>query len=830
MATSRREGKETVRILGHSKIKAITEEIKMSEPKTSEEQKLTRGQRLWDKVVEVRGTAPISMERAKLLTASWKETEGLPTPIRRAKAFEKIVTEIPIYIDDEQLLAGNYGSWPMAAEWRPEVTVEWVLERFESELGLMKIRDEDIPVMKEIAEYWKDKTADACYFRYIGKEEEERIRGLDYRGALIRHLYQESTHGQGWCVPDYPKAIRKGLLGILTEVEEEIQATPFVDEASRDKRFFLEALTIVIKGGIQYARRHAALARELAKTAEEKRKAELEKIAEICEWVLANPARSFWEALQTLWFCNLLMFFDTKENGVSPGRVDQYLYPYYKKDIEEGRITREEAIELLELLRCHYSSYRALLESSLQEKGIGEANWFNCMLGGQTADGKDATNEMSYLWIEAAMRTRSPHPTLSVRVHENMSEDFAMKAAELCALGIGYPAWFGDRTIIPFLVNQGVTLEEARDYAIAGCTITCVPGKMCPARVFFGNIPKMFELALHNGIDPRTGKQLGPQTGKLEDFNTYEELYEAYRKQVRYCLKQAAADQNKARLFQASVLPQLVPSLLFDDCIKRGLPNNGGGCHYQQGMWYLLPSGPIDVADSLATIKKCVYEEGLITKKQLMDALAANFEGDGHQEVRRILLSAPKYGNDDDYVDLIARDVYAMLDEELAKLDGGFGTKYVDAPHSVSSHGNMGRKTGALPSGRLAWVSLADGNMSPSQGMDRKGPTAVIKSAGKIDQLPMQGSLMNMKFLPSSLKTKDDLKKFVALIKTYLIDYGGKHIQFNVVSRETLLDAQAHPERYHSFVVRVAGYSALWVELDRLVQDEIIARTEQTFL
>jgi formate C-acetyltransferase len=767
------------------------------------------------------------MERAKLLTASWKETEGLPTPIRRARAYENIVTKIPIYIDDEQLLCGDYGSWPMAAEWRPEVTVEWVLERFESEKGNLKIPAETLSVMRETAVYWKDKTSESCYFRYIDKEEAQRLHSLDYKGAFIRFII-EGLWGQGWCVPDYAKAMRKGLLGILAEVEEEIQRTPFVDGVSRDKRFFLEALVIVINASIQYAKRYAALARELAKTAEGMRKAELEKMAEVCEWVPGNPARTFWEALQTLWFCNIFIYMDCKESGISPGRADQYLYPYYQKDIEEGKITREEAIELLELLRCKYSSYRALEEATLSYRGAGEANWFNCVLGGQTPDGKDATNEMSYLWIEAAIRTRSPHPTLSVRVHEGMNDDFAMKAAELCTLGLGYPAWFGDRSIIPFLINQGIKPEEARDYAIAGCTITCVPGKMAPAAPFFGNIPKVFELALYNGFNPESGRQLGPQTGNFEEFRTYDELYEAYRKQMRYFLRQAAADKNKIELFQPTILPQLVPSLLSDDCIKRGLPHNAGGCRYQQGMEYLLPSGPIDVADSLAAIKKCVYEDGTITKKQLINALAANFEGDEYQKVRKILLAAPKYGNDNDYVDLIARDVYKMLDEELIQIDGCSGTKYVDAPHSVSSHGAMGRKVGALPSGRLAGVSLADGNMSPCQGMDSKGPTAVIKSAGKIDQLPMQGSLLNQKIHPSALKTRDDLKKFLALIKTYLIDYGGKHIQFNVVDRETLLDAQVHPERYLDLVVRVAGYSALWVELDRVVQDEIIARTEQT--
>ncbi len=789
-------------------------------------EKLTRGQSLWNRLVRIRRTAPVSMERAKLLTASWKETEGLPAAIRRAKAFEKIVTEIPIYIDDEQLLCGDYGSWPMAPEWRPEVTVEWMVERFESEKGYLNIPAETLSVMKEIADYWKDKTSEACFFRCIGKEEEERLRELDYKGVFIR-LCIEGLWGQGWSLPDYPKAIRKGLLGILDEVKEEIKTTPLVDGISRDKIFFLEALVITIEAAIKYAKRYAALARELASAAEGKRKAELEKMAEICEWVPGNPARTFGEALQTMWFCNIFIYMECKESGVSPGRVDQYLYPYYKKDIEEGRITKEEAIQLLELLRCKYSAYRALEEATLTYRGAGEANWFNCMLGGQTPDGQDATNDMSYLWIEAAMRTRTPHPTLSVRVHEKMNDDFAMKAAELCALGLGYPAWFGDRSNIPFLVNQGVPLEDARNYAISGCTISSIPGKSASASPFFGNIPKVFELALYNGFDPYLKKQIGPKTGNFEDFTTYDQLYEAYRKQMRYFLREAAADHKKAALFLPTVLPHLFPSLLSEGCIKRGLPNNGGGPIYQQGMYYLLPSGPIDVADSLAAVKKCVYDDKTVTRKQLINALKANFEGEEYQKVRQLLLAAPKYGNDDDYVDFIARDVYGMLDEELAMIEGPFGTHYVDAPHSVSSHGAMGRKVGALPSGRLAWISLADGNMSPSQGMDKKGPTSVILSAGKINQLPMQGSLLNQKIHPSCLKTKDDLKKFLALIKTYLISLGGKHIQFNVIDKKILLDAQTSPERYLDLVVRVAGYSALWVELDRVVQDEIIARTEQ---
>jgi pyruvate formate-lyase/glycerol dehydratase family glycyl radical enzyme len=816
-------------------------------------EKLTRGQRLWNKEVNLRHLTPVSLERARLVTASWKETEGLPIPLRRARAFEKIVGEIPIFIDDEQLLAGNYGSWLMAGEWHPELSVTWVLERFDALFDAEKsgvrgaeeekkiiesgcsligkyyvMKNEDIAAIKQIAEYWKDKSAEACYLRYIGEEENKRISEIDFRGAFIVMGGNVGPTG-GWYVPGYSKVLEKGLLGILSDVEQEIQATPYVDENSRDKRIFLESLIIVIKAGIRYATRYAALAKEMAKTAKPTRKAELEKMAEICHRVPASPARTFWEALQAMWFCHLFMFWESKAGGMSPGRVDQFLYPFYKKDLEEGRITREEAIELLELLRCLFSSYRNFEELSYAEHITGEAEWFNCTLGGQTVDGKDATNEMSYLWLEAAKRVGSPHPTLTIRVHENLNEDFAMMAAELAKMGRGYPAWFGDRTTIPFLLAQGVTLCDARNYAVGGCVISQVPGKMSTVRVMQGNIPKMFELTLHNGIDPLTGKQLGPKTGKFENFRNYDELWEAFTQQIKYWLIRAAADTNKGSSFASLLIPQLTASILFDDCIKRGLPSNGGGSHYQQGMWYFLSAGPMDVVDSLAAIKKCVYEDRLIAPKQLMKALAANFEGDENQSIRRLLLAVPKYGNDEDYVDLIARDFYSMLDRELAKIDGCYGTRYVSAPHTVAVNGPMGKVIGALPSSRLAWTALADGNMSPCQGMDKKGPTAVIRSAGKIDYLPMQGSLLNMKFTPATLKTEDDLKKCLGLVKTYLIDYGGKHIQFNVVDKKTLLDAQEHPENYKSLIVRVAGYSAFWVELNRLTQNDIISRTEQTF-
>lgn len=802
--------------------------VRLSSEAGSVYPEMTRGQRLWSMLRDRRDTEPVSLERAKLLTASYKETEGLPIPIRRAKAFEKIVTEIPIYIDEGQLLVGDSGSRPMAPEWHPEYCVDWVAKGFQSGKMAHKLSENDAEALREICEYWKNKAVKESFERYKGEAEIKELTEMCDEGAWIFCFFRELEFDKSWYAPDFEKVIKKGLSGILVEVEEELRATNPLDDASRDKKYFLQALAIVLRAGVQYGKRYATLARKLAKSAEGKRKAELESIAEVCDWVLANPARSFHEALQVIWLCHVLIFWDTGGSyAVAPGRVDQYLFPFYKRDIEEGRVTDEKVIELLECLRIKASAGRIFRSVSSLEGTTGETQFINCTLGGQTADGEDAVNRLSYLWIEAAMRVNTAHPTLSIRWHDNISADFAMKAAELNRMGLGFPAWFGDKSSIEYLLRMGATLEEARDYCLAGCVLTVVPHKTPPVWPVIISMPKVLEITLNNGFDPVAGQKFGLETGNLEDFETFEELYDAYKKQVRYFLTRSAEDLNQMRLFRSSLVPQLFASCLFDDCIKRGQNAAGGGCRYQQGAMFLLPIGIIDVADSLAAVRKCVYEEGRLTKKELMDALRVNFEG--KEDLRRTLLSAPKYGNDDDYVDGVAADLYNWLCEMLDGIDACYGAKYVCAPHSISFQGAAGRRVGALPSGRLSGVAVADGGVSACQGMDSKGPTALIKSAGKIDHVPIYGTLFNMKFSPSTLKTKEDLTKFLALIDTYLVDYGGKHIQFNVIDSKTLLDAQKHPERYRNLVVRVAGYSALWVELTQEIQDEIIKRTEHAF-
>lgn len=799
----------------------------MTTTDTTSNHVLTRGQKLWLALRERRDHETVSLERAKLLTDSYKETEGMYVTFRRAKAFEKIVTEIPIYIDDGQLLAGDFAAKPMSPEWYPEQEVEGIAKEIEDGKTNYMVAEQDMPLLKELCEYWKDRSLLSVYKRCIGEiigdETVKEVIERAEEGAWIHDFLTTMAVDKGWFVPDYPKAIRVGLSGILGEVEEEIQATTALDSVSRDKVYFLASLRIVLKASMKYARRYSSLARKLAKQAKAERKAELERIAEVCSWVPDNPARSFYEAVQTLWFCHVLIHLDTRPNAVSLGRVDQYLYPYYKQDIEKGMLTREEAIEILECLRVKITSLRQFWPEFLRLAVAGEAEFHNCTLGGQTVDGRDAVNELSFLWIEAARRTRTPHPTLSVRVHENLSKDFAIKAAELCSLGLGYPAWFGDKTAIDFFVKRGHTLEEARDYALGGCVLHVIPHKTGGTWPILLNMPKILELALNDGVDPRTGKQFGPKTGKFGDLN-YDKICEAFIAQSEYFLKECAQVLNSNRLFRSTHTPHLITSCFFDDCIKRGQDTLQGGCRYQQYGQYLLPIGLIDAVDSLAALKHRVFDEKSISKQELINALKENFEG--KDAIRKLLLDSPKYGNDDDYADQIAADLYRWLSELTDKTDACYGAKFTCAPHNLSFHGATGLKVGALPSGRLAGVSLADGAVSPCQGNDTEGPTAVLKSAGKVNQVPLYGTLLNMKFNPSSLKTKEDLEKFVSLIKTYLIDLGGKHVQFNVIGKQTLIDAQAHPDRYRNLVVRVAGYSALWVELNPTMQNEIIARTE----
>lgn len=790
---------------------------------------LTRGQRVWQKVREARDTAPISLWRARLYTEAFKKTEGMPQPLRIAKSFEHVVKNIPIYLDDDQMLVGDPSTWPSGVELHLENSVVWIKRELEAGRPPVGVSDEEVKELQEIVGYWDSKGLNGGFIATLGEETEQRLEKAADPGARVYMALAQMHRTKGWYSPNYEKAIKLGFAGVLEEVENELNNDPPVDDASREKSYLLRALTIELKAAMEYIRRYAVLTKELADDAEEPRKAELLRLSDICEHVSEKPARGFHDAVQILWFVHVMQEMDCGLVGVSPGRVDQYLYPYYKKDIDEGNITDEEVIDLLECFRVKMSSRRSYENVYGHMTSAGEGLFHNCTLGGQKVDGSDAVNELSFLWLEAAFRVRSPHPTLSVRYHKGLNEEFALKAAELVSLGMGYPLFYNDDSVIPYEMgpNMGATLEEARDYNLSGCILHTIPHKTPATTPLILNMGKLFELALYDGWDPTTGYQCGPHTGRFQDMESWNELVEAVKKQTTYFMREAANIQNQLRLFRSKMLPQVWATAFFEDCIKRGQDPTGGGCRYQGSAMMLCPVGVMDVVDCLAAVKKVIYEEKSLSKNDLLNTLAANFEG--YEEERKILMSAPKFGNDDDYVDHIAVEFYEFLVEMCYQTQSCYGARYVCAPHSINLQGENGKRVGALPNGRPSGYALADGGVSACQGADVNGPTAMINSAGKIDHVPIYGTLFNMKFNPSALATKDDIKKFYYMIKTFFDAYTGKHIQFNVVNRDTLFDAQAHPENYRNLVVRVAGYSAFWVELEKVLQNEIIARMEKTW-
>jgi len=573
---------------------------------------------------------------------------------------------------------------------------------------------------------------------------------------------------------------------------------------------------------IRRANRFAVLAREVAsKEADPTRKKELERIAATCQWVPANPARDFYEAMQSFYSIFMVL-----QCSVFPmGRFDQFMYPFYKKDTEEGRITDEEVLELLQCLRIKVMHLNSVYTTEQRKKRAGMARWNNMVIGGVTPDGQDATNELSYLVLEAAKRCQTPHYTITLRVHEGTPEALMLKALEVVKTGIGMPAFVGDRSYIDFLMGLGASIKDARNYALAGCLDAAVVGKSRITYMTPFQVPLVFDIFLHNGVYPRTGKQWGPKTGDLESFETFDDFMKAWKKQLAYWLDLHAEAQQLQILVGADMYPNPIVSSLVVDAIKVGRDSFDRTFPIENG-FVTIAGGIINVADSIAAVKKLVFEEKKVTLKELKAALEANWQGDGYSEMRKMFLAAPKYGNDDDYVDLIAKELYQFFADEVSSHVSAYGGKGVPSAISVVGHWPGGELTGATPDGRYAGEVLADGTMSPAQGRDTHGPTAVIKSALKIDQEPYQSTLLNMKFHPSALNSTEDMRKLSDMIRTYFA-MGGKHIQFNIVDRKTLSDAQQHPENYRGLVVRVAGYSAYFTQLSKPVQDEIMARAEQ---
>jgi formate C-acetyltransferase len=501
------------------------------------------------------------------------------------------------------------------------------------------------------------------------------------------------------------------------------------------------------------------------------------------------------------------------------------MYPFYRKDIEKGRITDAEVLELLECLRIKLMQYNFVGGGKLQrEKWAGMARWNNWVIGGVTPEGEDATNPLSYLILEAARECRTPHHTITVRVHEKTPEDLMQKALEVVKLGLGLPAFIGDKSYIKYLTSNGVPLKDARDYGISGCLDVNLAGKSRTSAIGMFIVPRVLEIFMNNGFDPRLDMQLGPQTGKFEEFNSFEAFMSAFKTQLQHFMGLAAEEHNILLQAHARLFPDAVHSALMDDAVKVGRDALDRVMPFENGSVLNLV-GMINVVDSVAAVKKLVFDEKKVSLQELKAALDANWEGESNSRIRKMCLEAPKYGNGDIYVDAIAAELFQFWADTAASFPTAWGGTTKATAISITAHAPGGAMTGATPDGRFAGETLADGSLSPAQGKDTKGPTAVLRSAMAVNQDPFQATLLNMKFDPSAFKTQEDLRKLSILMRTYF-SQGGKHIQYNVVGRDTLLDSQKQPEKHRNLIVRVAGYSAYFVNLGKPVQDEIIKRTD----
>ena len=769
-------------------------------------------------------TPRVSVEKIKLQLEIYQENDGQPSIIKRARLFHRLCCEKAIFIDDNPLVGTlteyTYGSYPIV-----EFGSRWLkrAESFHLQRGKAEVSDEERGWINKAADYWEKASI-------FNRTKEIILESLDVDIGLLQKCGFGTEFTPGGFVdvtPDFATVLNKGLNGIIAEIEEEKGKLDIGAPDGIQKWYFYEAATMCLQGMITLANRYADLAEEMAsQETEPKRKHELEKIAETCRHVPANPARNFYEALQAVWFASLGVWMESPfVLNCPPSLFPQYMYPFYQKAKEEGKPSDDEVIELIQFYFLKINGLAQVLPPhgfAWSQSRLGQ----HLCLGGLTPDGEDSTTELDYLILEVQRQIRLPEPLVDLLYHDRLPQDFLMKCVDLIKTGIGQPAVHNiEKAIASHLLHEKMPLEEARNVSIVGCVQTQIPGYSCVPWEGACNISKMVELALNNGTDPLTGNQLGLQTGDAESFQSYDEFYAAFLKQLQHFV----ALQRKINRVAWNVtrdFPVPFASALASDCIKVGKDAMDGGTRYNQANGATFVAG-IDTTNSLAAIKKLVYEDKKITMKQLREALAADFEG--YEDIQRVCLDAPKYGNDDDYVDSIARQVYEAVYNEHQKSLDFLGRPTKPEAYSVTVHFATGRFTGALPYGRKARTPLTDASVSATPGTDKNGPTALAKSAARaIDTIKWGGNHLNMKFHPTALTGSEGSSKLLSLIKTYF-DLGGFHVQFNCVSSDTLKDAQLHPDNYRDLVVRVAGFSAFFIHLDAQVQNEIIKRTELSF-
>lgn len=795
-----------------------------------------RGETIWARLNPLRYTQTMSMARAQILADAYDEFEGYSFYRKRGLSVAKILREIPIYIDDDQLLVGDFSAKPMGPEWFPDLAATWVSDYVDKYgwKGSGKFFGFESPEQaeqaKKIAKRFEKIGGKEMWYKYIGDEEAAFAEEVGEQGAWICNTLSEIYAEKAWNCPDVGRIVKLGCKGLIEQIDEQLNnLTILTDDDYRAHEFWL-ALKFELEGAIDYAHRYAALATEKAAAEQDPvRKAELEEIARVCMRVPEFPAETFQEALQSFLFGILMIFYDTRTYGMGFGRVDQFLYPTFKSDIEKGYIDEEYATQLLECFRIKVMGKRQFWPDLMTPNLSSESHFHNAILGGvDPVTGRDATNRLSFLWLDAAERVHTPHPTLSVRYHANIDKKFMDRAIEVAALGMGFPAFMGDDNSIQYLLSRGYTVQEARDYAIGGCVLHQVPGKTSSVWPIVINCGKMMEYALRGGYDTRFNKYFGIKTKDIFEQETYEDWVESYKQQWAYWAQFSANSNRQCRIQHIESFPDIMMSAFTDDCIKRGKVTSLGGAVHNDNTQYIVPVGVQDFGNVAYVLKNYIFvDDPICSKETLMKALDANWEG--YEELQAQLEALPKYGNDIPEVDDLVDEGYRIIEDVWYKVPSAYGHHFEVAPHSLGFHAGTGAKTGALPDGRIAWTAMSDGAVSPRQGTDTNGPAAVINSCGRVDHTELFGVLFNMRFTPESLKGPEGRAQLHALIRTYLHDFGGKHVQFNVISGETMRDAKKHPEKYTDLIVRVAGYSAYWTDLTDTIHDELILRAEQEF-
>ena len=764
----------------------------------------------------------LSIERALIETDFYKENYGtMPIAMLRAKNFYEICKKKTIYIGEDELIVGERGPKPKAVPTFPELTchsVEDLHTLNERKLQPYFISQEDIDTyQREVIPYWKGKTQRERIFSHVSKEWEEAY----HAGVFTEFMEQRAA---GHTAMD-GKMYREGLLDVKERIRKQIEALDFIyDPEATDKQQELEAMAVSCDAAILFAERHAQLAEKMAEVeTNEQRKRELEKIAEVCHWVPAHAPRDLWEAIQMYWFVHLGTV--TELNGwdsMNPGHIDQHLFPFYQKGLADGSLTRDMAKELISCLWIKFNNQPAPPKVGVTALESGTYNDFtNINIGGIDKNGASAANELSYLILEVQEELHQLQPGLSIHIAGNTPDDFLLEGIRVIRQGHGYPSVFNPDAYVREMMRAGKAAEDAREGGCSGCIEVGAFGKEAYLLTGYLNTPKILEITLHNGVDPETGKTLGLKTGDPRTFTSFEQLYEAWHRQMTYFVNLKLSVNNYIERMFSLYAPATFLSLFIDDCIEKGKDYYSGGARYNTT--YIQCTGLGTLTDCFTTLKKHVFEEKRYSMDEMLAALADNFEG--HEVMRQyIRYHTPFFGNDDEYADSIAVRIY----EDLVKAIEGRPNTRGGETHlnmlSTTCHNYFGSVCGATPNGRLAHFAISDGT-SPAHGSDSHGPTAVIKSLGKLDQTKSGGTLLNVRLVPALLRRDEDMRKLASLIRTYF-KFGGHHIQFNVVDTATLLDAQQHPENYRDLLVRVAGYSDYFNDMTEQLQNEIIARTQ----